>query len=104
MSRSFATSKRLGWHSVARNSSQGPEVVDWKWSHVSSLQLEEAACASSPADQPPASLPRARRYVMLFVHLRYIRVMTSQLEKFSLSELRDILAVRIGVIFPLKTA
>ena len=45
----FRYLQTLEWHSVARNSSQGPEVVDWKWSLVSSLQLEEAARASSSA-------------------------------------------------------
>ena len=51
-----------GWHLVVRNSSQGQEMEDWKWSLVSSLQLEEAARVSSPADQLPSSPSHAQMW------------------------------------------
>ena len=71
-SRFFRYIQTPGWYSVVRNSSQGSEVEDWKWSLVSSLQLEEAACTSSPADQLPSSPPHVQMLCYLCMCVTFV--------------------------------
>ena len=53
---------------------------------VESRNLEEAAGASSLADQPPLSPPCVQICDVIHVHVQYILVGVSELEKFSLSK------------------
>ena len=71
----------------------------------SSLQLEAAARASSPANQPPSSPPTAQICDVIRARVLHSCHHVTVGEIYILAvRIGEILAVRIGDILPLKTA